>query len=145
MTNEIWKEVPSRKGIRVSSIGRIVFPSRFANMPNGGRREYKPKPTYGYITKASKKARHEYMGIYNKHYGNVKVHRLVCEAFYGPPPFEKAVVIHKDEDATNNKIENIKWGTQKENLNAPGFIAYCKSRTGKDSPSYKGKLNRKAK
>ncbi|QDP54003.1 MAG: putative uncharacterized HNH endonuclease [Prokaryotic dsDNA virus sp.] len=52
-----------------------------------------------------------------------KVHQLVCEAFHGPKPFETAVVIHKDEDALNNRPENLKWGTQKENLNAPKFKA----------------------
>jgi len=45
-----------------------------------------------------------------------KVHQLVCEAFHGPKPFEKAVVIHIDEDAHNNRPENLMWGTQKENL-----------------------------
>lgn len=102
-------------------------------MPNGGEREYKPKPTYGTRTKASKAARHIYMGHYAKFFGNMKVHRLVCEAFHGPPPFPRAVVIHKDECGTNNRPENLKWGTQKENLNMPGFIAYCRSRTGENS------------
>ena len=67
-----------------------------------------------------------------------KVHQLVCEAFHGPRPFEKAVVIHIDENAHNNRPENLKWGTQKENLSAPGFIEYCRSRSGEDSPRVKG-------
>jgi hypothetical protein len=64
---------------------------------------------------------------------------LVCEAFHGPPPEGKPVVIHKDEDAHNNTPENLKWGTQKENLNAPGFIEHCKSRTGENNPYVKGR------
>ena len=47
--------------------------------------------------------------------------------------------MHLDENARNNKPENLRWGTQKENLNAPGFIAYCKSRTGDNNPYRKGK------
>jgi hypothetical protein len=47
-----------------------------------------------------------------------KVHRAVCEAFNGPPPFERAVVMHLDEDSFNNMPENLRWGTQKENLSA---------------------------
>ena len=109
-------------------------------MPNGGMRKTQPVPTYGVKTRASKAARHEYMGIMNKHLGNMKVHRLVCEAFHGPAPFAGAVVIHLDEDATNNRPENLRWGTQKENLNMPGFIAYCKARTGDNSPARKGKM-----
>ena len=109
-------------------------------MPNGGMRKTQPVPTYGVKTRASKAARHKYMGIMNKHLGNMKVHRLVCEAFHGPAPFAGAVVIHLDEDATNNRPENLRWGTQKENLNMPGFIAYCKARTGDNSPARKGKM-----
>lgn len=82
--------------------------------------------------------------IYNYRGKNYKVHRLVCEAFHGPAPFEKAVVMHLDDDATNNKPENLAWGTQKQNLNTPAFIAYCKSRTGENSPTVKGKARRES-
>lgn len=139
---EIWKPVPSKPGIMASNFGRVLLPEREAAMPHGGIRSYKPKPTFGNKTKATKNARHHYMGLYNKFYGNLKVHRLVCEAFHGPSPFDKAVVIHLDEDATNNKPENLKWGTQKENLNMPGFIAYCKARTGDNNPFKKGRAKR---
>lgn len=43
------------------------------------------------------------------------VHRLVAEAFL--PNLEKLpVVMHKDDDPTNNEVENLKWGTQKDNM-----------------------------
>jgi hypothetical protein len=136
---EIWKPVPSKPGIMASSLGRILLPSRQARMPHGGMRSYNPKPVFGNKTKASKNARHEYYGMFAMHYGNLKIHRLVCEAFHGPAPFPRAVVIHKDENALNNKSDNLKWGTQKENLNMPGFIKYCEGRTGENSPSIKGR------
>jgi hypothetical protein len=135
---EIWKPVPSREGIMASNLGRILLPERTYMMPNGGWKTTKPKPTHGVRSRASKTARHVYMGLQNRHFGNMKVHRLVCEAFHGPPPFSKAVVIHLDEDATNNRPENLKWGTQKENLNMPGFVAYCRRRRGDQSPRRKG-------
>ena len=47
--------------------------------------------------------------------------------------------MHLDENAVNNRASNLRWGTQKENLNAPGFLTYCRSRTGEDSPSAKGR------
>jgi hypothetical protein len=142
MENEIWKPVPSKPEIMASSFGRILLPSREVAMPNGGIRVYHPKPRFGSKTKASKTARHVFFGIYNKFYGNMKVHRLVCEAFHGPPPFERAVVLHLNENALDNRPENLRWGTQKENLNMPGFIAYCKGRTGENSPCIKGRKNR---
>jgi hypothetical protein len=62
----------------------------------------------------------------------------VCEAFHGEP--EKGqVCMHLDEDARNNRPENLAWGSQKENLNAPKFLEYCKGRVGDKSPSIKGK------
>lgn len=69
--------------------------------------------------------------------GNIKMHQAVCEAFHGPKPFPKAVVIHLDENAHNNRPENLKWGTQKENCASPGYRAYCRSRTGANSPTTK--------
>lgn len=131
---EIWKDVPSMPGLKASSLGRIQLPHGTAPMPNGNIRSYEPKPNYGYKTRASKTARHEYMGLQNRKYGNIKVHRAVCEAFHGPAPFKSAVVIHLNENALDNRPENLKWGTQKENLNMPKFIEYCKSRIGPNSP-----------
>lgn len=134
MDEEVWRPVPSKPGIMASSWGRIKLPNREARMPNGGVRKYITKPTYGVATKASKTARHTYMGIYNSFFGNMKIHRLVCEAFHGEPPDDKPYVIHLDEDAHNNRPENLRWGTQKENLNMPKFIEYCKGRTGAENP-----------
>ena len=135
---EIWKPVASREGIEASNLGRILLPERTYVMPNGGWATTKPKPTYGHRTRANRTSRHFYMGLHNRAFGSMKVHRLVCEAFHGPPPFERAVVLHLDEDATNNRAENLRWGTQKENLNMPGFKAYCRSRTGENNPRVKG-------
>lgn len=142
MEDEKWLPVPSKPGLMASSFGRVLLPGSKAKMPYGGEREYIPKPTLGVVTKSSKTARHKYYGLNNKRYGNIKVHRAVCEAFHGSPPFPKSVVIHIDEDALNNRPENLKWGTQKENLNMPGYLEYCKSRVGENSARSKWKKNR---
>ena len=136
---ETWNPVPSKPGVFASSLGRVKQSPFEMVMPNGGIRRYVPNPTFGVKTKASKKARHVFMAYVTRLHGNMKVHRLVCEAFHGTAPFLRAVVIHLDEDATNNKPQNLRWGTQKENLNMPGFISYCKSRIGDESPVIKGR------
>lgn len=118
---EIWKPVPSLPGVMASSEGRVLLPPRYAPLPNGGFRVYLPEPTSGQVRWAKKGAQHTYRGIMAMHFGNIKIHRAVCESFHGPAPFEKAVVMHLDEDAHNNRPENLRWGTQKENLNAPKF------------------------
>jgi hypothetical protein len=138
---DIIKPIPAIPNALARSDGMIKFADTIGKMPHGALREYKTKWLRGTITKASKNARHTYYGtMYSGK--NYKVHRLVCEAFFGPAPEGKNVVIHLDEDATNNRPSNLKWGTQKENLNAPGFIAYCKSRTGENSPTTKGRRKR---
>lgn len=43
------------------------------------------------------------------------VHRLVLEIFVGPCP-EGCEALHKDGDRTNAKVENLRWGTRKENV-----------------------------
>lgn len=44
-----------------------------------------------------------------------KVHILVLEAFVGPRP-EGFVARHLNDDKTDNRVENLKWGTYLENL-----------------------------
>ena len=131
---EVWRSVPSYDGVMASSLGRILLPPRTAKMPHGGERTYRTKPTLGSKCKSCKSAAHVYMNIYSRFYGNIKVHQAVCEAFHGAKPFDGAVVIHIDEDGMNNRPENLKWGTQKENLNMPKVKKYHKSRVGSESP-----------
>ncbi len=132
---EHWKPVPSEPGFLASSLGRVLAPPRHAPTTNGGFRLYVPKPTYGQISRSNKKAQHTYrlIMVYRPckpaRQSPRKVHQLVCEAFHGPRPFADAVVIHLDENAHNNRPENLRWGTQKENLNGPKFRAYMSERT----------------
>jgi hypothetical protein len=43
------------------------------------------------------------------------IHRLVCMAFHGMPEPKSLLVRHLDGDQTNNKPDNLTWGTQVEN------------------------------
>ncbi|MDG9785315.1 HNH endonuclease signature motif containing protein [Metapseudomonas otitidis] len=131
-TKEIWRNVPSVPGLIASSAGYLmVVPyihelnnHRYGGLPTKGQWDGK---RFVYVIKGK----------------TYKAHRLICEAFNGPP-WPGAVCMHLDEDASNNRPENLAWGTQKENLNAPGFIEYCKSRTGENSPIKKGMARKTA-
>lgn len=136
METEIWRPVPSEPGVLASNLGRVLLAPSYAPMPHGGYRLYVPKPVHGSITRSSAKAAHVYRLCLVPRQDDCrrqaprKVHQLVCEAFHGPKPFPDAVVIHVDENGLNNRPENLRWGTQKENMNMPKIKAYHKSRTG---------------
>ena len=42
-------------------------------------------------------------------------HRLLLLTFVGPPPFPGAQVRHLDGNPMNNALDNLAWGTAKEN------------------------------
>jgi len=44
-----------------------------------------------------------------------RVHRLVLEAFAGPPEIDQ-VCRHLDGNCRNNRLSNLRWGTQSENI-----------------------------
>lgn len=133
---EIWRLVPSYPGLLASSWGRIMV-APYHSVHKQVARNYGGEPTMGQWDGK----RYVYA---RRGYKTAKVARLVCEAFHGPQPAGKPVCMHIDENSRNNNSENVAWGTQKENLNAPGFIAYCKGRTGENSPTIKAKLKEAA-
>jgi hypothetical protein len=132
--DEQWRVVPSKPDIEASSWGRIKRKSRVGKMPHGGARMYAALPTYGCVRKSNKAASHTYKGYHYRGIGNVKVHRMVCEAFHGSAPAGKPYVLHLDENAHNNRPENLKWGTQKENLNMPKHRQYLAQIRGSRRP-----------
>lgn len=137
VTGEIWRIVPSAPEVLASSEGRVMR-MPYAKTTPTGYRTFGGTPTFG--TWDRKEGRFVFT-VEGKTY---RVGKLVCEAFHGPPPFPGAIVLHVDERASNNRASNVKWGTHAENLNAPGFVEYCRSRTGEANPRVKAKRKREA-
>ncbi len=131
-TIEVWLVSPRLPAYEVSNWGRVRKIPYSAPMPNGGFRKYGGVPHYGQDSGEGRM-------IFVYKGKTYKVHQLVCEAFNGPKPEASQVCIHLDENYKNNRPENLAWGTQKENLNAPKFLEYCKSRTGDKNPFIKGR------
>ncbi len=95
LPGEVWKTLTvNTKKIQVSSLGRVVDSQGVKKTP---------------VPKASGYCRVKVKG---KSYG---VHRLVCEAFWGPPPAPGLQADHKDGTKSNNHFENLEWVTGAEN------------------------------
>lgn len=75
---------------------------------HGRWKQIKPTPMkgHGYLR--------VYLGNNGKRQRTVFVHVLVLEAFVGPCPKGKETC-HWDDDPSNNRLGNIRWGTRLEN------------------------------
>lgn len=126
--NEKWKDIKGYEGLyQISNIGRVRSINYHRKI--GMKRIIKPwKAGDGYLQI------HLYKnGKREKRY----IHRLVAEAFLSNPNSESEVN-HKDENKTNNCVENIEWCNHLYNCK----YSFCKS-VGKYDLS--GKLLKKYK
>lgn len=118
---EEWRAIPSLPEYEASSLGRIRRVPWVGFMPSGAARKYGGKAWFGSWDPKSKR----FVFMYRRK--TYRVAPKVCEAFNGLAP-DGHVCMHLDEDSRNNKPTNLAWGTQQENLRAPGFVAHCRAR-----------------
>lgn len=73
------------------------------------------------------------------------IHRLLAEAFI-PNPENKPCIDHIDGNPLNNSLDNLRWCTQKENLNNPIALKRISEKIkGEKHPFYGKHLNLKHK
>jgi hypothetical protein len=88
-----WRKT-SLHGYLVDASGRVLG-------PKGGIRKLKLTKGYPSFSTRSRPI--------------VYVHTLVCEAFHGPRPDELHQVAHWNGDRQDNRAENLRWATPREN------------------------------
>ena len=102
---EIWKDVKGYEGLyQVSNFGRIRTPEKLSKNGHHLKNKYLKllKNQYGY----------KYIGIHkNGVRSNRFIHRLVAQAFI-PNPHNYPEVNHKDENPSNNCVDNLEWCTR---------------------------------
>ena len=96
---EIWKDIEGYEGLyQVSNMGRVK------SLGKGGTHKQ-----VHYLKQAKERCGYLFVALCKK--GKVKqfkVHRLVAKAFI-PNPNNLSQVNHKDEDKTNNRVDNLEW------------------------------------
>ena len=130
--NEIWKPaVGYESSYMVSNLGRVkTIPRRVMTHNNG----YIDIPE---LIKTQPKNNQGYAQVGLKHNGvssRVFVHRLVATIFI-PNPNNLPCVNHKDEDITNNCVDNLEWCSYKYNSNYGTGIKKMKTKLKGKKPS----------
>ena len=105
---EIWKDIKGYEGkYQVSNLGRV----RSLYDQNQFKKTYRIK-----LLKFNIRSGYYNVNLNNhRKRKNFQVHRLVAFAFI--PNFDnKPIINHIDENRLNNKVDNLEWCTQKENV-----------------------------
>lgn len=115
MKTETWKDIPGYEGkYQVSNLGRVKSLSRLIN----GANQFS---FYAWTSRERilRPGRHDKGGhlsiMLNSPRKCCLVHQLVVRAFVGEKP-EGNVVLHVNGDPCDNRLENLRYDTQSENV-----------------------------
>ena len=110
---EIWKDIEGYEGLyQVSNLGNVRSLDRVVTNYQGSFIKKGEVKTICNLTKGYKGVCLCKDGKQKTH----KVHRLVAQAFL-PNPDNLPQVNHKDEDKTNNSVNNLEWCDNEYNIN----------------------------
>lgn len=124
---EMWTSIPGYEGFyEVSNHGNVRSLTR--HVPYGRHKQtvYKGRALKQFVSNSYLSVKLAMAGVTRTRY----VHELVLLAFIGERPLidERSEIRHLDGDKKNNWLDNLKYGTTKENagdrkLHALGLVA----------------------
>jgi hypothetical protein len=103
---ERWLPIPHEHGYEVSTLGRV---RSWRQRGRGGLQKPTPHPLRPYTN------RYGYLVVQLSGRKAHTIHALVLLAFVGPRPPGMVSRHFPDRDRTNNRVENLSWGTPTEN------------------------------
>lgn len=111
---EIWKDIVGYEGLyQISNLGRVKSLKRYVPHFKGGLKVVPERIKTIFYQKDGRPRGELSKGNLNRKF---LVYRLVAQAFI-PNPNNYPCINHKDENPTNNSIENLEWCTHKYNMN----------------------------
>ena len=114
---EIWKDIPGYEGrYQASNMGRIRSLDRLVRgvCHHTGKEFY--RKAKGKILRPGRYCKCGHVSVVLGHgAAGSPVHRLIMKTFAGEAP-EGMEVLHKNGDPTDNRLENLRYGTRTENI-----------------------------
>lgn len=110
LEGEVWKQPITVKWIDVSNYGRVRTHKKSVLVRSGVRVPMVLNPTCDHLGYS------RFVYYKSGRATSVGVHRLVCEAFYGPAPADGMQAAHGDGNPRNNTPGNLRWATPLDNV-----------------------------
>lgn len=114
---EDWRDIVGYEGrYQVSDLGRVRSAERLVRLwTHQGGEQFVLKQ--GRVLKPGTYASgHRYVYLGRGSENRYLVHRLVLTTFVGPCPEGHESLHGPDADPSNNRLDNLRWGTRSENL-----------------------------
>lgn len=110
MTVTQWRDAVGHPGYEVSNDGQVRSLPRVITRSNGRR-----QTIHGGLLRPAVGDRFGHLVVNLNSRTHRYVHALVAEAFLGPRP-DGSEVLHRNDDPSDNRVENLRYGTHAENM-----------------------------
>ena len=107
-----WLPIPGFPGYEASDDGNVRSLDRVVEFRDGRRRRFSGK-----VLKPNKWREYRVLVLRDEdgRRRTALVARFVLMAHRGPKPFPAAVIRHLNDDSSDDRLENLAWGTRLEN------------------------------